>query len=919
MSSTTTPAGPSSSSEAQAAEQSPSELTLDRVDAPETGSFDAGSWFTSRRTGQIVLGLVAVAFGLRMWELGERALHHDESLDAWWSWLFRNGNFERYDPVYHGPLRFYITAGFYELFGESEATARLFSALTGTAAVGLPWFLRRDLGRVGTISAATALAISPTMLYYSRFGREDAQMVFLALLAIVLGLAYLRRPRTLTAAGLAFTLAASFAIKESAYLFVMLLVIYLMVVLAGQFDRQTRIARNDAIDEDADFDSGFFGSSLLFATVGLIVAVVVGSRADALFPMIALYMAALSAYLLAAALPRLRAAGITWNWAHAGRFVVAAAVLLQVVRAYRDDPSIEAWSLSPLAVGVGALAIVLAAMLAAVPPLSTIESARSWAATFGFGGAALLAHQWLASHTWIQVDDVGQPLAAATPFTTSPLPLVIGVLIAGGGAALIWASEQLQLPISDPVRHTFGWAVLLAGAGFALNEITASESNRLLAALVIVMVVGAGFALHRSLPRTTAASFEWPPMVKAFGAIGFRGWAIAIIAFVVPWWITFTVWGTVREDWASGFTRAIEYWDSQQEVNRGGQPWFYYLYALPAYEWFFVGLASVGSWFALKRPTITTGLLMWFSVGSLVLYSYAGERMPWLIAHPLLPMLLLAGFGVQKLWKHRERAGMSMVAVVCVAALLATAGTAIRASFPNGADSREILSQAGQATPHLVAALDRLDNIDRLSQQVTGETATLAIGSTNAWPYSWYLRDRADVQWFSAEQGPPTDGSADVIIVDANSINLADFPDYQATRFAMRSWWVPTYNDAGPVGWLNWVTSRELWEQQPNPNFVAIGETSEPTERSLFDTLAAIQDGTDDASLGWVGFTGADGNVLTEAAPSDELDDGRDGCGSVDQFFLVHNDFAFNEQQVFPGPIAEMGPLACASDQFASG
>ena len=141
-------------------------------------------------TGIVVTGLVVLALGLRLWELDERAMHHDESLDAWWSWLFRNGRYERYDPVYHGPLRFYITAGFYELFGESEAVARLLSAVTGTAAVGLPWFLRRELGRAGTIAAAAALTISPTMLYYSRFGREDAQMVFLTLLSLVLGIAY---------------------------------------------------------------------------------------------------------------------------------------------------------------------------------------------------------------------------------------------------------------------------------------------------------------------------------------------------------------------------------------------------------------------------------------------------------------------------------------------------------------------------------------------------------------------------------------------------------------------------------------------------------------------------------------------------------------------------------------------------------
>ena len=136
------------------------------VDVDDTRPVIGG--FRVPRLSTIVLLIVAFALVLRLWELDERPLHHDESLDAWWSWQFRNGRYTGYDPVYHGPLRFYITAGFFEIFGESEAIARLFSALTGTAVVGLPWFLRRELGRTGTIAAAVALAISPTMLYYSR-------------------------------------------------------------------------------------------------------------------------------------------------------------------------------------------------------------------------------------------------------------------------------------------------------------------------------------------------------------------------------------------------------------------------------------------------------------------------------------------------------------------------------------------------------------------------------------------------------------------------------------------------------------------------------------------------------------------------------------------------------------------------------
>ncbi len=742
MSSIDTQAGLSTNSDMHAADpqttdrETPDRMTPDRM-TPDRMTV-AG--FRMPRTGTVVLVLVGVALALRLWELGDRPFHHDESLDAWWSWRFRQGIVDRYDPVYHGPLRFYITAGFFELFGETDAAARLFSALSGTAVVGLPWFLRRELGRVGTIAAAAALTISPTMLYYSRFGREDAQMVFLTLLAMVLGLSYLRKPRISTATGLTFTLACSFAIKESTYLFGLLLVVFLLVLLAAQFDAQNRIARGIEADPDK-LNPAFVSSALLFATIGLIVAVVVGAAADELFPMITLYMVALVAMVGATALPRLRA----------------------------------------------------------------------------------------------------------------------------------------QQHDSD---------------------------------------------------------YEWPVLIRSMGAIGWIGWTVALGVFAVAWYLFFTIWGQVPGDWHTGLTRAVSYWDSQQEVNRGGQPWYYYFYALPVYEWLFVVLAMVGGWRGLRRPTMMTVLMVWFAIGSLILYSYAGERMPWLIAHPLLPILILAALGAQHLWQHRHHAIMPTVAVALAFAFLFTAGTSIRASFPNGADSREILSQAGQATTHLTAALDRLETIDEISIRETGQPAKLSIGTANAWPYSWYLRDREGLAWFDSCLGPPMDGSADVIIVDRsltcevpdetatvrNIEPLIDFPDYQPTLFAMRSWWVPTYNDAGPLGWLRYARDRSLWEQNPNPGYVGVREvTDEEPEGGLAARLDRLQDGTNARADGWIGFAGADNDFVPSPNPNAfvEPDDGRDGCGSVDQWFLVHNRFAFSEAVVDSGPIDEMGLLPCVSDTLA--
>ena len=834
-------------------------LSTNMQAGPSTRSELLARWRTQPPSlARIILGLVVVALILRLWELGARPLHHDESLDAWWSWLFRNGDYKEYDPVYHGPLRFYITAGLFQLFGESEAVVRLFSALCGTAVVGLPWFLRRELGRAGTIAAAVALCISPTMLYYSRFGREDAQMVFLTLLSLVLGLAYLHRPRIVTATALAFVLACSFAIKESTYLFGLLLAVYALVVVAAQFDAQNKAASGVRPDPDR-LDPPFFSSALAFAAIGLLLAVVVGAASDELFVVLALFGAALAAFVLAAALPALRSADFQWPAIHASIWIASAtivAAMIVVMRRFGSDsaPTPEtAWRVSVFALALGAIVAL--------------------------GGTVVLLSSQLASGLRIE------PISGTT----------------------------------TPMARAYATAGLVCGLALLANEYLEVESSRTTATVAIAIATFGFATLVAFAPRSSNPHFEWPPILRSVGAIGWFGWSIALAVFAITWFLYFSVFGKVKQDWASGFTRAITYWDSQQEVNRGGQPWYYYLYALPAYEWLFVVLAFVGSWRVLRRPTVMSGLFVWFSVGSLILYSYAGERMPWLIAHPLLPILVLAGFGVQHLWQHRTHGAMPAIAAALALGLILTTGTSIRASFPGGADSRQILSQAGQATPHLTAALERLDNIDRISRQQTGVGATLAIGTANAWPYNWYLRDRENVVWFSSEDGPPTDGTADVIIVDFRTIDPADFVDYQATLFAMRSWWVPTYTQAGLMDWLGWARGLELWDQTPNPDFSGVSEPDDgEPEPGFWTGPKRVQDGTDATARDWLSFVAADDDYVAPRPDPDTFVEAQDGCGSLDQWFLVHNDFAFTESQVYPGPIADMGPLDCASDLLAT-
>ncbi|MBA3530747.1 MAG: TIGR03663 family protein, partial [Ardenticatenales bacterium] len=129
----------------------------------------------------LVLDRTMLLFGLillltvisRFWDLGSRALHHDESLHAVYSYTLYDRGEYRHEPLMHGPMLFHLTAFGYWLFGASDFTARLVPALLGVFLAWFPWKFRDWLGTTGAIATSALILISPTLLYYSRFIRED--------------------------------------------------------------------------------------------------------------------------------------------------------------------------------------------------------------------------------------------------------------------------------------------------------------------------------------------------------------------------------------------------------------------------------------------------------------------------------------------------------------------------------------------------------------------------------------------------------------------------------------------------------------------------------------------------------------------------------------------------------------------------
>ncbi len=184
------------------------------------------------------LGVILLGVMLRFWGLGDKPLHHDESLHAyfslqlmhnlenWQACFNRTISCYKYDPLLHGPFQFHAIALMYKISqllgvpdnGVNATTVRLAAAISGSAIVALPYLLRDYLGRSGAWFACLLLAVSPSLVYYSRFAREDIYMACFTLLLVVAIGRYIRyrKGAWLVVAALAFAL--SYATKEATFL-----------------------------------------------------------------------------------------------------------------------------------------------------------------------------------------------------------------------------------------------------------------------------------------------------------------------------------------------------------------------------------------------------------------------------------------------------------------------------------------------------------------------------------------------------------------------------------------------------------------------------------------------------------------------------------------------------------------------------
>ena len=266
------------------------------------------------------------------------------------------------------------------------------------------------------------------------------------------------------------------------------------------------------------------------------------------------------------------------------------------------------------------------------------------------------------------------------------------LLMVMGTLLLPWASPfAIQLLGFDPVDYSAS-GILSSGIIFGV---------------VLAASVGLGLLWNRKL---------WVPCAGVF-------WGITVVLFTTMF--------TNGQGLATGVVGSLGYWLSQHGEARGGQPWFYYLVQMGLYEFLPVALGIAGTVvYALRGEATATeldgepeaqddreqggrrlpvaALLIVWAWSAFLLYSWAGEKMPWLTMHIAMPMQLLGGWALARLvkldWRSVRRRGGLWLLLLVPLLMLSVAMLVVR-RFSFGTTLEELRETMGWLSALVVAGI----------------------------------------------------------------------------------------------------------------------------------------------------------------------------------------------------------------------
>lgn len=228
---------------------------------------------------------------------------------------------------------------------------------------------------------------------------------------------------------------------------------------------------------------------------------------------------------------------------------------------------------------------------------------------------------------------------------------------------------------------------------------------------------------------------------------------------------------------------------------------------------------GIGGWatlhFWVYREWLLAFFTYWSGLGFLI-YSYAGEKVPWLFLHVLLPVIMLAGVLVQRffvwpVWRERRFVapwlGWTTAVVLGVCSAYALHFT-ILLNFYNPANPVETMVYTQTSTD----ILDMLELVEDVKFRLGSEEAKkpiIGVQGNAVWPMAWYLRDYEG--WYTP--GDLSDIERPLFVIDwEERVKYQEMfgDDYEEIRVKLREWWIPT-SRAGLKEWFQYLVYRKVF------------------------------------------------------------------------------------------------------------
>ncbi|MBQ6517462.1 MAG: TIGR03663 family protein [Anaerolineaceae bacterium] len=252
------------------------------LDKPVTKAFPLFSWEKLILTVIIVLAILS-----RFILIGARVMSHDEINHVTPAYSLYQGNGYAHNPVTHGPFQFHMLALSYFLLGDSDFSSRVPAALFSLSAVVFVLFaFRRYLGRVGTLVGGLFFLVSPYILFYGRYTRNEAFIELFAVVTFYAFYRYYEKRDNKSLYLLAVTTALQFTTKEVAYFYCAQLLLFCGFLFLRDLWKMPWDSKKQRANS-----ASYFLTALLFVFGALLAYMLLGS--DGSLPLLTIILAAL--------------------------------------------------------------------------------------------------------------------------------------------------------------------------------------------------------------------------------------------------------------------------------------------------------------------------------------------------------------------------------------------------------------------------------------------------------------------------------------------------------------------------------------------------------------------------------------------------------------------------------------------------